>query len=295
MQSLLVQVILKHLLLDVMHLPAYYKGMQRLSHINLQENCKGPRDYLLRGSADPRQTEAGRCLIVDLLLQVILCLEQLSCGLVSAHVAGLHVVELLAPRQALLSRLLHFDVKEDQSMQAFVSVVLDLLIEAVGSPLLCEKGQRNYLTEPVYLQSAAADSRHNRSIVDDFDFYTPLHASEVEVAVCRRAEGVSHDEERHILSLRLLNHILAAGLHELAVRLYHRLLEKVLQALLAHHEDRSVHLQVHLGRRFHRLKAPHGNVLLIIQAQADHKEHHCINKYIVLIIDNLNIFLGQFL
>lgn len=70
-------------------------------------------------------------------------------------------------------------------MQLHVTVLLDALVKAVGSPRLRKEAQRNGLAETVQLQAAATTRIHNRSVVNHLHVDIPLLRANPQIGVRR--------------------------------------------------------------------------------------------------------------
>ena len=131
-------------------------------------------------------------------------------------------------------------------METLLDTGHEFIVEAVRTPLLCEERNRNNLSESVHHESAAAHRVNDRSVVNNLNLDTLLNASQVQISVCGGAERITNNQEADGLRLGLLDHLIAARLDELTIRHIHILAVVFGEALIANHENRSVHFQIHV-------------------------------------------------
>ena len=102
-------------------------------------------------------------------------------------------------------------------MQSFFKVLFYFRVKTVRSPFFCKKRDGNNLTESVDLESTAAHSVYDGSVMDDFDFDALLNTPQVKIGVGSGAERIADNQEADVSCLSLLDHLLTARLHELTI------------------------------------------------------------------------------
>jgi hypothetical protein len=124
-------------------------------------------------------------------------LKELVGSFAHAHELWRHVLAFLL-HQRLQRRFLDLDVEQAKRVEAVLAVCVDFVVEAVWLPRFRPVGNRNCFTEVIELKTRAADSVHDRGIVDDLHFDSLFFSSEDQVSVSCSTEGITDNEESDV-------------------------------------------------------------------------------------------------
>ncbi len=83
-------------------------------------------------------------------------------------------------------------------MQPSFSVLFYLWVKTVGSPFFCKKWDRNNFPESVDLQSTAAHSVYDGSVVNDLNFHSLLSTPQEKIGVSGGAERIADNQKADV-------------------------------------------------------------------------------------------------